>query len=55
MMQLLRASDDPPLHERPLWERGDLDREALLLEFRRECRIVRRGLEGDLAKACPKA
>ena len=50
-VQLMRMAEGAPLGRRPLWERGDLSREALVLEYLRECRIVRKGLDGNLLKA----
>ena len=49
--QLLRQSEDSPLHSQPLWLRPELNQATLIQEFRRECHIVRRALEGDLNKA----
>ncbi len=51
LMQLMRMAEGAPLGARPLWERGDLSREGLLLEYLRECRVVRKGLDGNLRKA----
>jgi hypothetical protein len=48
--QLLRASDDAPLHPTPLWARSQLADSQLVQEFRRECRVVRKGMDGDLVK-----
>lgn len=50
-LQLLRTSDDKPLHGQPLWERSDLDPGQLINEFQRECHVVRRSIDGDLVKA----
>lgn len=50
LVQLLRTSEEGPLRREPLWERGDLGPEALISEFQRECRIVRKGVDGDLCK-----
>ncbi|KAL0041761.1 hypothetical protein WJX79_003730 [Trebouxia sp. C0005] len=48
--ELLRTSKDKPLHQRPLWERPDLDHAQLISEFQRECHVVRRSIDGDLVK-----
>jgi hypothetical protein len=53
--QLLRAGPDSPLHPVPLWARpglagGRCCDAALVREFRREARVVREGMEGDLIK-----
>lgn len=48
--QLMRMSEDAPLQRAPLWERQDLSPTALVREFLRECRIVRKGLDGSLIK-----
>lgn len=55
--QLLRAGPDSPLHPVPLWARAGLAGgrccdAALVREFRREARVVREGMEGDLIKVC---
>lgn len=50
-MQLLRTQEDGPLNKTPLWERDDLaSPEELIREFQRECRLVRKGVDGDLVK-----
>lgn len=49
--QLLRGAEDSPLAGAPLWERGGLAPAALVSEFQRECRVVRKGVDGDLHKA----
>ncbi|KAJ7535113.1 hypothetical protein O6H91_12G018700 [Diphasiastrum complanatum] len=49
--ELLRTSTDAPLTSTPIWEREFQSPEELLTEFCRECRIVRKGLDGDLRKA----
>ncbi|GAQ91979.1 hypothetical protein KFL_008960030 [Klebsormidium nitens] len=51
--ELLRT--DPhnaaPLNAMPLWARSDLTTtEDLMQEFRRECRVIRKGVDGDLTK-----
>ena len=46
----MRMAEDAPLGRAPLWERGDLSREGLVLEYLRECRVVRKGLDGNLLK-----
>lgn len=48
--QLLRGAEDSPLARDPLWERPDLAPGALVGEFQRECRVVRKGVDGDLHK-----
>lgn len=50
-MQLMRMTEDGPLQPTPLWLRADLEGPALVREFLRESRIVRKGLDGSLAKA----
>ena len=54
-MQLLRTSEDKPLNGRPLWERSDLEAGQLVNEFQRECHVVRRSIDGDLAKVLVNA
>ena len=49
-MQLMRMTEDGPLQLTPLWHRADLEGPALVREFLRESRIVRKGLDGSLAK-----
>ncbi|XVF49376.1 hypothetical protein PTKIN_Ptkin04bG0006400 [Pterospermum kingtungense] len=49
--ELLRTSTDAPLASTPVWERDFSSPEELITEFCRECRIVRKGLNGDLKKA----
>ncbi|GAB4825915.1 hypothetical protein Ancab_008782 [Ancistrocladus abbreviatus] len=49
--ELLRTSTDAPLAPTPVWEREFSSSEELITEFCRECRIVRKGLAGDLKKA----
>ncbi|GAB2227802.1 hypothetical protein Droror1_Dr00009629 [Drosera rotundifolia] len=49
--ELLRTSTDAPLGSTPVWEREFSSPEELITEFCRECRIVRKGLAGDLKKA----
>jgi len=58
--QLLRCGPDSPLHPVPLWSRpglagGRCCDAALVREFRREARIVREGMEGDLIKVTSRA
>ncbi len=48
--QLMRMSEDGPLQPTPLWDREDLNPGGLVREFLRECRIVRKGLDGSLFK-----
>lgn len=48
--QLMRMSEDGPLQPTPLWDRQDLNPGGLVREFLRECRIVRKGLDGSLFK-----
>ncbi len=45
--QLLQGGE---AHHVPLWKRSDLSPEQLITEFRRECRVVRKAMEGDLVK-----
>lgn len=49
--ELLRTSTDAPLASTPVWVREFNSPEELITEFCRECRIVRKGLAGDLKKA----
>ncbi|GAB4858807.1 hypothetical protein Ancab_010285 [Ancistrocladus abbreviatus] len=49
--ELLRTSTEAPLASTPVWEREFSSSEELITEFCRECRIVRKGLAGDLKKA----
>ncbi|XP_059666937.1 uncharacterized protein LOC132312553 isoform X2 [Cornus florida] len=49
--ELLRTSTDAPLTSSPVWARDFSSSEELITEFCRECRIVRKGLAGDLKKA----
>ncbi|XP_044468678.1 uncharacterized protein LOC123198123 isoform X2 [Mangifera indica] len=49
--ELLRTSTDAPLTSAPVWARKFNSSEELITEFCRECRIVRKGLAGDLKKA----
>lgn len=49
--ELLRTSTDAPLSSSPVWARNFSSSEELVTEFVRECRIVRKGLAGDLKKA----
>nr|QIA97564.1 phosphoglycerate kinase 1 [Celmisia lyallii] len=49
--ELLRTSTDAPLTSSPIWARDFSSSEELITEFCRECRIVRKGLAGDLKKA----
>ncbi|KDP24670.1 hypothetical protein JCGZ_26448 [Jatropha curcas] len=49
--ELLRTSTDAPLASTPVWARDFKSSEELITEFCRECRIVRKGLAGDLKKA----
>ncbi|KAK9292874.1 hypothetical protein L1049_020855 [Liquidambar formosana] len=49
--ELLRTSTDAPLASTPVWARDFCSSEELVTEFCRECRIVRKGLAGDLKKA----
>lgn len=49
-LQLLRAGGDSPLQPQPLWCRPGLSDAALVGEFRREARVVRKGMDGDLVK-----
>ncbi|MED6198823.1 hypothetical protein PIB30_070108 [Stylosanthes scabra] len=49
--ELLRTSTDAPLSSTPVWTRDFSSSEELITEFCRECRVVRKGLAGDLKKA----
>jgi len=49
--ELLRTSTEAPLVSTPVWGRDFASPEDLVTEFGRECRIVRKGLDGDLKKA----
>lgn len=49
--ELIRTSTDAPLPSIPIWEREFSSQEELVTEFARECRILRKGLDGDLKKA----
>ncbi|KAL5718923.1 hypothetical protein ACHQM5_011775 [Ranunculus cassubicifolius] len=49
--ELLRTSTEAPLVSTPVWARDFSSSEELITEFCRECRIVRKGLAGDLKKA----
>ncbi|KAK8962560.1 hypothetical protein KSP40_PGU005877 [Platanthera guangdongensis] len=49
--ELLRTSTDAPLTGTPVWAQEFNSSEELITEFCRECRIVRKGLAGDLKKA----
>ncbi|XP_010523142.1 PREDICTED: uncharacterized protein LOC104801525 [Tarenaya hassleriana] len=49
--ELLRTATDAPLTSTPVWTREFSSPEELITEFCRECRIVRKGLAGDLKKA----
>uniref|UniRef100_A0A0D9Z0T9 2-phosphoglycerate kinase n=1 Tax=Oryza glumipatula TaxID=40148 RepID=A0A0D9Z0T9_9ORYZ len=49
--ELLRTSTDAPLTSVPVWARDFDSPEELITEFCRECRVVRKGLAGDLKKA----
>nr|GME00654.1 2-phosphoglycerate kinase [Ipomoea batatas] len=49
--ELLRTSTDAPLASSDVWARNFGSPEELITEFCRECRVVRKGLAGDLKKA----
>ncbi|XP_042064942.1 uncharacterized protein LOC121808484 [Salvia splendens] len=49
--ELLRTATDAPLTSSPVWARDFNSSDELITEFCRECRIVRKGLAGDLKKA----
>ncbi|KAK4340850.1 hypothetical protein RND71_039351 [Anisodus tanguticus] len=49
--ELLRTSTDAPLASSPVWARDFSSSEELITEFCRECRIIWKGLAGDLRKA----
>lgn len=46
----MRMTEDGPLQPVPLWQREDLEGPALVREYLRESRIVRKGLDGSLGK-----
>jgi hypothetical protein len=64
LCELLRCGEAPSLARQPLWARTDLagpggggpggvgggGDAALLAEFKRECRVVRQAMQGDLVK-----
>lgn len=49
--ELLRTSTEAPLSSTPVWARDFNTSDELITEFCRECRVVRKGLAGDLNKA----
>ncbi|XP_010264321.1 PREDICTED: uncharacterized protein LOC104602358 isoform X2 [Nelumbo nucifera] len=49
--ELLRTSTDAPLASVPVWAQDFSSSKELITEFCRECRVVRKGLAGDLKKA----
>ncbi|CAH9053421.1 unnamed protein product [Cuscuta epithymum] len=49
--ELLRTSTEAPLSSTPVWARNFNSSDELITEFCRECRVVRKGLAGDLNKA----
>ncbi|CAN6477585.1 unnamed protein product [Victoria cruziana] len=49
--ELLRTFTDAPLASTPVWARDFKSQEELNTEFCRECRVVKKGLAGDLKKA----
>uniref|UniRef100_A0A803KT53 2-phosphoglycerate kinase n=1 Tax=Chenopodium quinoa TaxID=63459 RepID=A0A803KT53_CHEQI len=49
--ELLRTSTEAPLTSTPVWAREIDSSDEFITEFCRECRIVRKGLAGDLKKA----
>ncbi|XP_027103967.1 uncharacterized protein [Coffea arabica] len=49
--ELLRTSTDAPLASSHVWARDFSSSEELITEFCRECRVVQKGLAGDLRKA----
>lgn len=52
-MQLLQKWEGAgPLNPTPLYKRSDLNDDELVAEFQREARVVRKGVSGDLIKAC---
>jgi hypothetical protein len=56
LLQLLQGQKkEAPLDPVGLWLRTDLRDDELIQEFRRECRIVRKGMEGDLVKVSSAA
>jgi hypothetical protein len=50
MLQLVRLEQGGPLPETPIWDRDDIVDGRLIAEFREECRLIRKCLEGDLSK-----
>ncbi|GAB4819330.1 hypothetical protein N2152v2_006376 [Parachlorella kessleri] len=51
LYELLRTSGLSSLSSTPLWSREGLADDDLISEFQQECRIIRRGLDGDLCKS----
>eukprot|EP00803_Ostreobium_quekettii_P010751 evm.model.scf_186.13 EVM.evm.TU.scf_186.13 scf_186:101302-105734(-) len=49
--QLLRSNGDSPVHSLPVWKRSDLTQAEVITEFRRECWVVRKGVDGEVKKA----
>eukprot|EP00897_Mesotaenium_endlicherianum_P007861 jgi/Mesen1/7102/ME000369S06424 len=49
--ELLRSAEDAPVGPLPIWAQAFATEGELMTAFSRECRIVRKGLDGDLAKA----
>nr|XP_009759944.1 PREDICTED: uncharacterized protein LOC104212401 [Nicotiana sylvestris] len=49
--ELLRTSTDAPLTSPPVWAQAFSSSEELITEFCRECRIIWKGLAGNLKKA----
>jgi hypothetical protein len=48
---LCMSWNSAPLASTPVWARDFASPEELVKEFNRECRIVQKGLEGDIKKA----
>jgi hypothetical protein len=48
---VLGLGNSAPLASTPVWARDFASPQELITEFSRECRIVRKGLDGDLKKA----
>jgi hypothetical protein len=47
---LLSGGYDAPLPQTPLYMRHELDSDALVDEYKEECRVMRRAVDGDLVK-----
>lgn len=49
--QLLRSSSESPVDPVPVWFRPELSDSEVLTEFRRECWVVRKSVDGEIKKA----